>query len=665
MSTQNNEIYYWDKVIKTHRIYADTCSLMDEKADVFFDDLRQAILRVNKKEKKNYKLIIPKKVVDEIANHINKKDPVAIKAQNAKNLLERFLKDNLLEIKGDPGEAHADNVFLTQFTRLRMKDNLCLITQDRGLITDIYNLNNSKAVNTRYNIEVVRIGNDGGIRVLALDNKNQIKIVKKISLYKFNKQNKASKTPISNNANNRKKFKYITEYKPIKSNRLECSKIPTTNDIVKSKKFNNIKLGQRVSAGGEGIIYNIPNGMVCKIYKPEKLTDNRLNKLKKMIELEIKKDGICWPIDIVYNENNEFVGYIMKKAEGETLKTSVFILPRLQTQTFPNWKKKDLVELAITILDKINYLHNMNIIIGDINPLNILVKSPTEVYFVDTDSYQVENYPCPVGTIEFTPPELQGKNYETFLRSFENEYFAIATLVFMILLPGKSPYTQQGGGDPAANIRAMEFPYPCGKNSTGKAPDGIWKYTWSNLPKYVKEDLYGIFSIRGDYSNINNRKTNNELYNLMKRYKNDLNNKIFDDEQMYEIIATRPKQVSNVVYSKCTECRNEFPERELRRNGMCKICSETQGIRITCNTCGTPFEFTKGQMYDFRMRGYELPKRCQDCRRRGNSATHPRQVSGTNYRPSHSTSSGSDGCSGCLGILGLVVFFLFIVGNIL
>ena len=100
----------------------------------------------------------------------------------------------------------------------------------------------------------------------------------------------------------------------------------------------------------------------------------------------------------------------------------------------------------------------MNIIIGDINPLNILVKSPTEVYFVDTDSYQVENYPCPVGTIEFTPPELQGKNYETFLRSFENEYFAIATLVFMILLPGKSPYTQQGGGDPAANIRAMEFP---------------------------------------------------------------------------------------------------------------------------------------------------------------------------------------------------------------
>lgn len=653
MSIINKEMHYWDKIIKTHRIYADTCSLMDDKADVFFDDLRQSILRVNKQDKKNYKLIIPKKVVDEIQKHISKKDIVGIKAQNAKIILEKFLKDNILEFKGDPGEAHADNVFLTQFTRLRMKNNLCLITQDRSLIIDIYNLNNSRSVNIKKDIQVVKVGKDGSINVLAVDKTNKIKVIKSISLYK---SNKSEKIQTSNN----KKFKYITDYKCIKSEILKCSKTPTTGDIVKSNKFKNIKLGKKISSGGEGVIYNIPNEMVCKIYKPDKLTNNRLNKLKKMVEVQINKEGICWPIDLVYNENNEFVGYIMKKAYGQILKTSVFIPPRLRHETFPNWKKKDLVELAITILDKIKYLHSLNIIIGDINPLNILVKSSTEVYFVDTDSYQIENYPCPVGTIEFTPPELQGKNYETFLRSFENEYFAVATLVFMILLPGKSPYTQQGGGNPAANIMAMEFPYPCGKNSTGKAPDGVWKYTWSNLPKYVKEDLYGIFSKYGEYSSINKRKTTIDLYNLMRRYKNDLNNKIFDDEQMYEMFANRPKQVSSVVYSRCTECANEFPERELRRNGMCKICSETKGIQIKCNTCGNLFEFTKGQMYDFRIKGYEIPKRCQDCRRASGVQPQRKQYTYQNSTKSYSNSSNSHGCLGCLSVFILAAFFLYI-----
>ena len=46
------------------------------------------------------------------------------------------------------------------------------------------------------------------------------------------------------------------------------------------------------------------------------------------------------------------------------------------------------------------YLHERNIIMGDINALNILVVSPTEVYFVDTDSYQIEEFPCPVWNLK-------------------------------------------------------------------------------------------------------------------------------------------------------------------------------------------------------------------------------------------------------------------------
>ena len=88
----------------------------------------------------------------------------------------------------------------------------------------------------------------------------------------------------------------------------------------------------------------------------------------------------------------EFVGYMMPKAKGKELQKSIFIKP-LFLKNFPNWKKRDTVELCITILEKIKYLHDRNIVMGDINPANILVVSPKEVYFVDTDSYQVEDFP--------------------------------------------------------------------------------------------------------------------------------------------------------------------------------------------------------------------------------------------------------------------------------
>ena len=92
--------------------------------------------------------------------------------------------------------------------------------------------------------------------------------------------------------------------------------------------------------------------------------------------------------------------------------------------------------------------------------MNLLVtEDSTNIWMVDTDSFQIENFPCPVGTVNFTAPEIQGRKYPEFLRSKEHELFAVATMLFMLLHPGKPPYSQQGGGSPSDNIKAMDFPY--------------------------------------------------------------------------------------------------------------------------------------------------------------------------------------------------------------
>lgn len=48
-----------------------------------------------------------------------------------------------------------------------------------------------------------------------------------------------------------------------------------------------------------------------------------------MISKKISYEGICWPLDLVFNKSNEFVGYIMPAASGKTMQTSMFIKPQL------------------------------------------------------------------------------------------------------------------------------------------------------------------------------------------------------------------------------------------------------------------------------------------------------------------------------------------------
>lgn len=282
-----------------------------------------------------------------------------------------------------------------------------------------------------------------------------------------------------------------TTEKPVN---LSISAVPKEGEYVYSGENGKIRLVKSLSAGGEGTIFETDQpDRVCKIYHKDRLTTIRQKKIELMLSRKIVKEGICWPIDLVKNSSGQFVGYIMSMAKGKPMQHTMFVKPVLE-RSFPNWSRIDLVNLCIAFLDKISFLHSINIIIGDINPLNVLItEESNNVWLVDTDSFQIEEFPCPVGTVNFTAPEIQGKNYAEFMRTREHELFAIATMLFMILHPGKPPYAQQGGGDPAENIKRQNFSYPFGKDVSGKAPEGPWQNIWANLPGKVKEAFWNTF----------------------------------------------------------------------------------------------------------------------------------------------------------------------------
>lgn len=353
--------------------------------------------------------------------------------------------------------------------------------------------------------------------------------------------------------------------------------LPQSGDSASLAGDKPFKLGARVSAGGEGTIYETPwPDRVCKIYHANRLTEQRRRKLELMVSRRINRPGLCWPTALVHNAAGEFVGYLMPRAQGLTLQSAMFVKPRL-LKNFPDWTRRDLVNVALAFVRHVRYLHGLNILIGDINPQNLLVTEDSrKLWIVDTDSFQVEGYPCPVGTVNFTAPELQGKALGSQLRTKDHELFAVATMVFMILFPGKTPFSQQGGGDPGANIRTGNFPYfffektEAGREvrTENNAPRGPWQFIWGNLPQGLREALFKTFQ-------ENQRTSLEDWIRLLTNYTRRLDNGTLTNELFPRIFRDGKLETAT-----CAVCNRAFQdtERHLRRLGE-------EGKPLWCPTC--------------------------------------------------------------------------------
>lgn len=637
-----------EETVKKYLIFIDTCSLMNENADQFWGNIIPLLLRENKQ------IIVPLQVCREVEKHA--KAPAHVDprrsqlARKALGTIDRLQKANLITIYGDENDMlFADNVFQTVFTRFRLRYDLLLITQDHNLAADIMNIRSSKAVNGVRSIRVERITENGCLGIFGRPRRRETPAGRPETV--------AFRRPAAVPADDG--FQLAASVKSVPG-RLTVSSVPTEGApliAVRGSDHKNIQLCREITSGGEGTLYHtsIP-GMVAKIYKRDKLDRARFEKLRLMMRKSISCDGVCFPLALLYNRQNEFVGYMMRQANGRELQKCVF-QPQLLKKYFPNWTKQDTVTLCITILKKLQYLHAHNIILGDINPNNILVVSPTEVYFVDTDSYQIEGFPCPVGTINFTAPEIQRRNFSTFLRTIGNERFAVATLLFMIMLPGKPPYSLQGGENQVENILNGDFAYASGERCTGRAPGGMWRFCWSHLPRYIKNDFYETFRKGGLHSTEQTRYST-EVWLRKFEYYLDLlqSGKLCEHDSMsMELFPTRLKKNPNVAYIKCRICGSDAPAdkamegicgdclnkgetyyctecgqemvyknyhkyiRKVPRRTVCPDCYHKKNAVYTtllCADCGKPFSITYGEKEACDKKDFQLPRRCRTCRTR-------------------------------------------------
>ena len=277
-----------------------------------------------------------------------------------------------------------------------------------------------------------------------------------------------------------------------------------------------VQLGYELAHGGEGTVYDVSDSMVAKVFFEPK---SRYEKIKRFISKGISHQHICTPCELLFDKNNNFVGYLMPKASGYDLATSIF-QPQLFKQKFEKWSRIELTQFVINLFEAIQYLHDNNVLIGDINPNNIVVKDYDEFYILDTDSFQIDEFPCPVGTVAFTAPEIQNRDFGTFLRTQEHEYFSLATLLFEIYVPGKHPYSRTGGASLQENIVKHDFVFPLGDNDENATPKGQWEAIWYNLPFEIRKFFYEIFK-------ENKRHSPKEWLLILRTYLTELNSNLY------------------------------------------------------------------------------------------------------------------------------------------
>lgn len=636
-------------------------------------------------------IVVPTKVIDELAKQsrldtaefTDERAAAVRKAGQWLTALESGAEVGLIRKDlGDGSNPYADDLFVDLFTRFGEKYEMCLVTNDITLRLRIrlleaerdhrlvagtlmadgrIEVDSDQALYARGARKLTRMSRHVDEGIGTGKDRNEVAILNpllEIFRQTFKLEAASPKpgdreapkvTRRANSASRRPEsgFRKTDTLKP-KDEILGGTTIPGWSDAVTAESplgRRTLVLGELLGEGGEGRVYAVHGdcNQVVKIFDREHRTRHRNEKLRLLMSHQLESPGIAFPTSVITNGADEFVGYAMPRASGKELQATIMRPARFK-RTYPTWTKADLVDVCISFLEKVAHLHSLNILLGDINPKNLMVTETKDVWIIDADSWQLEGYPCPVGTPMFTAPTITG-GYADRLRTMDEELFAVATMLFMILITGQFPYARAGadGGDFPALIREGKFAFQFRENSDRDQPGGNWKYMWSHLPFPVKRTFWNTFHRDGD--RYTKRPTAREWLRIFREYKQFFGGSDDFDPMSNDVYPTRYRAMNREtpIY-RCAKCqtsmvgrwqedRKTFWEPELcgdcyqnlprcegcgkpkpphsLSNGRCWTCNRERDEELDpaklCRDCGQPFITFKHARW-FTSRDYEIPK---------------------------------------------------------
>lgn len=148
---------------------------------------------------------------------------------------------------------------------------------------------------------------------------------------------------------------------------------------------------KKFASGGEGSIFMHPkNKQKCiKIYHTPK-SASIVDSYKQLGALN--STYFIKPEKMLFSPKGELAGFEMQYIDINNF----FILKKLMTKSFcdqNNFDRTFKYNVYLNLKKAIEDAHNKNIVIGDLNPYNILFDKLANIYFVDVDSFATKHKP--------------------------------------------------------------------------------------------------------------------------------------------------------------------------------------------------------------------------------------------------------------------------------
>ncbi len=224
------------------------------------------------------------------------------------------------------------------------------------------------------------------------------------------------------------------------------------NVYVKGKKIN-LKPSQVIGKGGEAEVYQFGKDQALKLFKSSNHPDYKQSPQQQQAaqarlaqhQHKLPQFPTQVPSRVIQPQNlvtdlsgNNILGYTMQ------LLTDAEVLRKYSQRSFRQVgiSGQTVVQIFQDLHQTVAQLHLAQVVIGDFNDLNVLVKA-NQAYLIDADSFQYGSFPCPVFTARFLDPLLcdpQGNQLSLSKPySRDSDWYAFNVMLMQCLLL-VSPY---------------------------------------------------------------------------------------------------------------------------------------------------------------------------------------------------------------------------------
>jgi DNA-binding helix-hairpin-helix protein with protein kinase domain len=217
-----------------------------------------------------------------------------------------------------------------------------------------------------------------------------------------------------------------------------------------------LRLAEKLGEGGEGAVFRLADyrDVAVKVYGSP-LNAERARKIQiltSMARPEVQR-FTAWPMGLAFDDQRRPRGLVLPVVERAKDIHHLYS-PRGRRDHFPDADWRYLVHVAANVARAFAAVHDLGLVIGDVNHGSVLVTQDGTVRLIDVDSFQVlvpggPPLLCTVAVPLFQPPELFNADLSTQLRTPNHDCFGLAVLVFQLLLQGRHPYAGRylGAGD--------------------------------------------------------------------------------------------------------------------------------------------------------------------------------------------------------------------------